>query len=78
MVQGEQLMEELLYRPPFEADSYLLQVTKGCSHNKCAFCTMYRDIPFRVLSEEEIRSQLEQVRDITLKGFFWKTGILSA
>ena len=74
MVQGEQLMEELLYRPPFEADSYLLQVTKGCSHNKCAFCTMYRDIPFRVLSEEEIRSQLEQVKGYHIERVFLENG----
>ena len=48
------------YRPPFEAGSLLLQVTTGCSHNKCSFCTMYRDTPFNVEPMEQIRSDLAE------------------
>ena len=50
------------YRPPFEANSLLLQVTTGCSHNRCSFCTMYRDTPFSVESMEQIEKDLAEAR----------------
>ena len=55
----EDLEEELDYegmviRPPSEAYSILLQVTVGCSHNKCSFCGTYKDKHFRIKSDERI------------------------
>ena len=52
----------ITYRPPFEAASLLLQVTEGCSHNRCAFCTMYRDTPFRAESMDQIEKDLDEAR----------------
>jgi radical SAM superfamily enzyme YgiQ (UPF0313 family) len=45
-------------RPPSEADSILLQVTLGCSHNKCAFCGSYKDKRFAIKDEKIILSDI--------------------
>ena len=50
----------IVYRPPYEADSFLLQVTKGCSHNQCTFCSMYPGVPFAVCPMEEVEADLEE------------------
>ncbi len=52
-----------IVRPPYEAGSCFLQVTSGCSHNKCRFCTFYKEAPFSVSPESEIREDLQEIRD---------------
>ena len=52
-----------IYRPPFEARSLLLQVTTGCSHNRCSFCTMYREEQFKMEPLEQIKEDLEEARE---------------
>jgi len=47
-----------LYRPPSEARSLIVQVTEGCSHNKCRFCYMYKCKQFRLKSREELKEHI--------------------
>lgn len=48
-----------IIRPPSEANSILLQVTVGCSHNKCTFCGSYHRGRFKIKSDEIIMADIE-------------------
>lgn len=54
--------EGFIIRPPSEAHSILLQVTVGCSHNKCTFCPTYKGGKFRIKSTEEIEEDILEAR----------------
>lgn len=54
---------ETVYRNPYWPVFPLLQITQGCTHNKCAFCTMYRDTEFRMQPAEWIEEDLRELRD---------------
>lgn len=54
--------EGILYRPPSEAYSLIIQATIGCSQNKCTFCSMYKEKHFRIRSIEEILEDLLSCR----------------
>lgn len=51
-------------RPPHEANSVLLEVTVGCTHNQCRFCTFYRDTKFKIAPMSQIESDLKEVSRI--------------
>jgi len=56
--------EGMIYRPPSEANSLILQVAVGCSYNRCTFCHSFRDKEFRIKTFEEIREDIDEAGTI--------------
>ena len=52
------------FRPPSEANSLLLRVTRGCPWNRCAFCSMYKGTKFEIRRVEEVLGDIETARDL--------------
>lgn len=48
-------------RPPSEANSLLIQVTNGCTWNKCKFCQLYRHTKFKAYSADSIRADIDNI-----------------
>lgn len=51
-----------VYRHPMEGRTQLLEVTAGCSHNKCTFCTMYRKTQFSVSPTDHVEDDLKELK----------------
>lgn len=49
------------WRPPYEASSFIIQATTGCTHNKCRFCNLYKDECFRMTLLDEWRKDLAEL-----------------
>jgi radical SAM superfamily enzyme YgiQ (UPF0313 family) len=52
--------EGIIIRPPSEAGSLILQITVGCSHNRCTFCPTYKAKRFRIKTFEEIKEDIDE------------------
>ncbi|RJP65503.1 MAG: radical SAM protein [Candidatus Abyssobacteria bacterium SURF_17] len=51
------------FRPPSEAYSMLLRVTRGCPWNRCKFCGMYKMMRFETRSVEEVKADIDAARE---------------
>ncbi|MCR4903802.1 MAG: radical SAM protein [Butyrivibrio sp.] len=56
---------DTVYRNPYWPTFPLLQITQGCTHNDCKFCTMYRDVDFKLQPMEWIEQDLQELSEIT-------------
>ena len=63
-------------RPPNEARSLLLRITRNCPWNQCLFCPVYKKRKFSLRSVEEIEEDIQTVRDIAddIKVLSWESG----
>ena len=59
VVKMNQCFESPPYRPPNEALSLLLRLTRGCPWNRCGFCMMYRDMQFSIRGVEEVKEDID-------------------
>jgi radical SAM superfamily enzyme YgiQ (UPF0313 family) len=66
--------EGMIFRPPSEADSLILQVTVGCSYNRCTFCSAYQGKRFRIKSFEEIQEDVDEVSPYKIRRVFLADG----
>ncbi len=55
---------DTVYRNPYWPTFPLLQITQGCTHNACKFCTMYRNVDFKVQPIEWIEEDLKELSQI--------------
>lgn len=63
----------IVIRPPSEADSLILQVTYGCSHNKCTFCPTYKGTRFQIRPLEDVKKDIDEAARSV---WFWRRAFL--
>ena len=57
-----------VFRPLSEAESFILRVTRGCAHNSCTYCNMYRGVKFEKLSDDQIMRQIAMAYSTDAEG----------
>lgn len=55
---------DTVYRNPYWPTFPLLQITQGCTHNRCKFCTMYKGVSFRLQPLEWIEEDLQEIAEV--------------
>lgn len=50
------------WRPPYEKDSCIIELTSGCTYGKCHFCNLYKDEPFHLTSLKEFEQDLDEIK----------------
>ena len=80
MRQEELIFEQGPIRPPSEARSLLLRVTRNCPWNQCQFCPVYKKRKFSLRTVEEIKQDIQTVKDIVddVKALSWRLGCSGA
>ena len=66
--------EGMIFRPPSEADSLILQVTVGCSYNRCTFCGAFQGKRFRIKRFEEIKEDIDEASMYRVRRVFLADG----
>lgn len=76
MLENKLSFEQGPIRPPNEARSFLLRVTRNCPWNQCLFCPVYKKRKFSLRSVDEIKQDIQNARDIAdeIKSLSWKLG----
>ena len=73
---GEFYFEQPPFRPPTEAYSLLIRVTRNCPWNKCEFCSMYKGSRFELRPVEEVKEDIRAMRRMadTVREWAWRNG----
>ncbi|RKZ13266.1 hypothetical protein DRQ32_01960, partial [bacterium] len=58
---AERIWRQVPVLPPDQYESLVLQISEGCPWDRCRFCSLYRDVPFRERTLEEIERHLDEV-----------------
>ncbi len=76
MIQKELSFEQGPIRPPNEARSFLLRVSRNCPWNQCLFCPVYKGRKFSLRTVDEIKKDIQTAKDIAddIKALSWKVG----
>lgn len=66
-----------VWRPPYEANSQLLQLTSGCTWHKCRFCSLYHGTPFRMSPLSEVEDDLKVIRQWQVQPAHFGAGLVT-